>query len=122
MKIRIKGNSIRIRLTRSEVTLLCGEGLIRETTQFPSGIFSYEVTLSDNYDALNASLEDSGIRFFLPKRLAENWPVNETVGFEEWVKLGDDTSLHLLLEKDFQCLEVRAEDESDQYPNPKAIL
>ncbi|MCE2612194.1 hypothetical protein LVD13_04355 [Flavobacteriaceae bacterium D16] len=122
MKIRIKGNSIRIRLTRSEVAILCTEGLIREITQFPTGKFNYEVILSDELETLSADLQENGICFSLPKNLAVNWPDNDTVGFEEWVKLTNDTSLHLLLEKDFQCLEVRAEDESDQYPNPKAIL
>jgi hypothetical protein len=122
MKIRIKGNSIRIRLTRPEVNVLCNEGQIRETTQFPTGLFSYEVMLSDTQENLSAALEENRIRFSLPEKLAENWPTNQTVGFEEWVKLPNDTALHLLLEKDFQCLEVRSEDESDQYPNPKAIL
>lgn len=122
MKIRIKGNSIRIRLTRPEVNVLCNEGQIQETTEFPTGLFSYEVMLSDTQENLSAALEENRIRFSLPEKLAENWPTNETVGFEEWVKLPNDTALHLLLEKDFQCLEVRSEDESDQYPNPKAIL
>ncbi len=122
MKIRIKGNSIRIRLTRTEVAKLCEEGNIHETTQFPSAQFTYEVLLSQEKDALCATLEDARIRFYLPAKLAENWPINETVGFEEWVNLNENSSLHLLLEKDFQCLEVRAEDESDQYPNPKALL
>lgn len=122
MKIRIKGNSIRIRLTRTEVATLCEEGAILETTRFPSGIFTYGVLLMDNQDSLNASLENDRIHFYLPRNMAEGWPNNETVGFEEWLHLTDDSSLHLLLEKDFQCLEVRSEDESDQYPNPKALL
>ena len=122
MKIRIKGNSIRIRLTRTEVAKLCEEGIIRESTQFPSGSFTYEVVLTEKQEMLHASFEDNCIRFYLPKKLSENWPDNEIVGFEEWLSLANDNSLHLLLEKDFQCLEVRSEDESDQYPNPKAIL
>ncbi|MDX1315399.1 MAG: hypothetical protein R3356_07845 [Eudoraea sp.] len=122
MKIRIKGNSIRIRLTRSEVSDLCANGVIRETTQFPSGSFTYEVVQSDQLESLTASLADQGIRLSLPGKLLENWADNETLGFKEWLPLTDGSSLHLLVEKDFQCLEVREEDESDQYPNPKALL
>ncbi|MCX2719637.1 DUF7009 family protein [Lentiprolixibacter aurantiacus] len=122
MKIRIKGNSIRLRLTRNEVADLCTKGFIRETTRFPSGLFRYEVMISEVHNTLNAALEDNSICFYLPRKLSENWPDNETVGFEEWLPLTNDSTLHLLLEKDFQCLEARSEDESDQYPNPKALL
>ena len=122
MKIRIKGNSVRIRLTRTEVENLCEHGVISETTRFPSDTFTYEVLLTDEQENLNASIENTCIRFYLPQKLAENWPDNETVGFDAYVPLDNEATLHLLLEKDFQCLEVRSEDESDQYPNPKALL
>lgn len=122
MKIRIKGNAVRIRLTRSEVAQLGEAGAVREETHFPTGTFTYEVVRSGKHEVLSASLEDRLIRFYLPEELAAAWPGNETVGYENWVTINTETTLHLLLEKDFQCLEVRGEDESDQYPNPKAIL
>ena len=122
MKIRIKGNSIRIRLTRPEVAELCEKGSISEKTCIPKGVFSYGVQLSETEEHLRASMENNSICLYLPHVLAENWADNETVGFEERVPLANGDSLHLLLEKDFQCLEVRSEDETDQYPNPKAIL
>ena len=122
MKIRIKGNTVRIRLTRSEVAQLSETGAVREVTHFPTGTFTYEVVRSGKDDVLSASLEDRLIRFYMPEELAASWPGNEIISYENWVTINTKTTLHLLLEKDFQCLEVRGEDESDQYPNPKAIL
>ena len=39
----------------------------------------------------------------------------DRVGFEETV-----SGLHLLVEKDFTCLDSIEEDQSDNYPNPLA--
>jgi hypothetical protein len=122
MKIRIKGNSIRIRLTRSEVARLSEQGIVRESTRFPDGVFSYEVILSKENKVLDAVFSENCIRFRLPENSGRHWPDDDRIGFEEWMPLGKDSTLHLLLEKDFQCLELRSEDESDQYPNPKATL
>jgi hypothetical protein len=51
--------------------------------------------------------------------MASNWDANDKVGFENTVSLKNGKTLHLLLEKDFTCLDDRGEDESDNYPNPK---
>lgn len=122
MKIRIKGNSVRVRLTRSEVAELCSSGIIWETTAFPSGTFRYTVELSSKVETLTADLYPNKIALYLPFTDAKPWPENEVVGFENEMELPSGEKLHLLLEKDFTCLESRGEDESDQYPNPKASL
>ena len=41
MKIRIKGNVVRIRLTRSEVKRFAEEGYIEASTAFISNVFTY---------------------------------------------------------------------------------
>ncbi|WP_375587860.1 DUF7009 family protein [Flagellimonas aurea] len=45
MKIRIKGNSIRFRLTQSEVKQLSETGSIIETTEFGPSKFQYQAKL-----------------------------------------------------------------------------
>ncbi|MEY8021792.1 hypothetical protein AB8P51_13230 [Muriicola sp. SD30] len=118
MKIRIKGNSVRFRLTRSEVEELCSEGYIKETTHFPGSTFNYAVKKS-NREEIHASFEEGIITLHVDADQLKGWASNEQVGFEALQQIDPETSLHLLLEKDFVCLDERLEDQSDNYPNPK---
>ncbi|NER11326.1 hypothetical protein SAMN06265375_103318 [Muriicola jejuensis] len=118
MKIRIKGDSIRFRLTKSEVEALCNSGEYREETHFKSNSFTYAVKKSPT-SGMSAGYADNSITLYVCDRLLEGWAENDTVGFEEVERIGDRSSLHLLLEKDFVCLDHRLEDQSDNYPNPK---
>ena len=122
MKIRILGNSVRFRLTRSEVNTLCNKGYIENKTNFDSNVFTYAVRLVSDSEKLNAQFRDNTITLNLPKALAANWHTTEQVGFSETISFMNNGSLSLLLEKDFTCLDERAEDQSDNYPNPKALL
>ncbi|MEZ2414321.1 hypothetical protein ACA086_05100 [Muriicola sp. E247] len=118
MKIRIKGNSVRFRLTRSEVEELCSVGYIKETTHFPGSTFSYAVKKSTG-KKIHASFEEEIITLHINADQLKGWDSNEEVGFEALQQIDPETSLHLLLEKDFVCLDERLEDQSDNYPNPK---
>lgn len=119
MKIRIKGNAIRIRVTKSEVSFFCKNGYLEEKTSFNTGMFKYAIRQEENASRFEASFEENTIIFTLPKVMVEGWERNERVGFEETMTLSDGKELSLLLEKDFTCLEIREEDQSDNYPNPK---
>jgi len=119
MKIRIKGNSIRFRLTQSEVELLSETGSVLETTEFGETQFEYGVRLSSDIKDLMAAYSNYRIVMMVPKEDGENWFHNDKIGFEHFAPLPNNKELHLLLEKDFTCLEKRSEDESDNYPNPK---
>ncbi|WP_149275593.1 DUF7009 family protein [Pareuzebyella sediminis] len=119
MKIRIKGNAIRIRITKSEVADFCKNGYLEEKTFFNTGVFKYAIRQERNASCFEAIFEDNTISFILPKEMVESWEVNEVVGFENIVVLSDGKELSLLLEKDFTCLEPRKEDQTDNYPNPK---
>lgn len=119
MKIRIKGNSIRFRLTQSEVKQLSETGSIAETTELVDNVFQYQVKLMPEANQLQASYTNHTIMLMVPETDGKNWFHNHTVGFEHEMELPNGKKLHLLLEKDFTCLENRAEDQSDNYPNPK---
>ncbi|MEM9077273.1 MAG: hypothetical protein AAGC43_09540 [Bacteroidota bacterium] len=121
MKIRIRGNSVRYRLTRSEVLELCTKGQVEEKTEFNESSFSYAVKVSDKHDDLNASFVDGGIVLHIPKTLLGDWDTNEKVGFYQNQNLDDGKELMLTLEKDFVCMDQTTEDQSDNYPNPKLM-
>lgn len=119
MKIRIKGNSVRFRMTQSEVKQLSETGSVMETTEFEQATFAYEVRLEPKITELQASFFENTIIMKVPKDMGIHWFDSDTVGFENRVVLTNGNPLHLLLEKDFTCLENTSEDQSDNYPNPK---
>jgi hypothetical protein len=117
MKIRIHQNSVRFRLSKSEVGKLEDEGYLEETTHFGQTQFGYSVQKSSDTE-LNARFENNKITLFVPAALLIGWAGNNTVGFEGNMPLGDGGSLFLLIEKDFKCLDNAHEDQSDNYENP----
>ncbi|MEQ8219316.1 MAG: hypothetical protein RH981_13845 [Arenibacter sp.] len=121
MKIRIQGNSVRYRLTRSEVESLKKDGYYKEQTAFNGKDFTYAVAAKENITGLQAEFQGDTITLLLPKNESIKWPDNERVGYENKMILNDGQVLSLLLEKDFVCLDERVEDQSDNYPNPAAI-
>ena len=119
MKLRIKGNSVRIRLSRTEVDQFCAEGYLEEKTEFGNNSFLYALQSVDGIPALTADISDGKITMYVPANIRPVWANSETVGYENNMDLGDDSKLYLLLEKDFKCIDAPPnEDQSDNYENP----
>ncbi|MBC6492146.1 DUF7009 family protein [Flavihumibacter stibioxidans] len=118
MKIRIKGNSIRIRVTKSEVERLGREGCVEEHTSFMDNRFIYALQCSGGIHELSAAYCGNKITVFVPTSFAEEWSRNDLVGCSAQMQLNEKESLFLLLEKDFACLDNTLEDQSDNYSNP----
>jgi hypothetical protein len=118
MKIRIKGNSLRFRLTRSEVDQFVLTGCVEEKVNFGNSIFYYSLTKSAQ-DQLYASYKDNKITLYFPLSFISQWADSAQTGFEYNMEVeGSETPLYLLVEKDFTCLDKTNEDQSDNYPNP----
>ena len=120
MKIRIKGNSIRMRLSRSEVDQFGKEGYLEERTEFGGGIaMTYALARHHTHAAITADFTHNKITMLVPGSVADEWTTTDVVGFSENMDIGDDKQLFLLLEKDFKCIDNTAmEDQSDNYDNP----
>ncbi len=121
MKIRIKSNSIRFRLTKTEVDHFSLNGFIEETTEFVNNSFSYRLEITSQENFLTASYHDHKIIILVPKEHADQWILTDMIGIEHKMALGNDKQLFLLIEKDFVCLDNTFEDQSDNYPNPNAV-
>jgi len=119
MKIRIKGDSIRFRLTQTEVQTLSEDGKIDDSTNFGDVQFSYGVTLNNTIDNLQVSFNNNSIVIEIPEAIGKSWYSNDIITFEHTVKTTKGNNLYLLIEKDFTCLDNTIEDQSDNYPNPK---
>lgn len=111
---------MRFRLTQTEVNTLCTVGYLEEKTTFSIDEFTYAVKVVDNSAELNVEYTANTVVLKLPENLANGWHLNEQVGFENKVKTNNGSVLALLIEKDFTCLDNTIEDQSDNYPNPKA--
>jgi hypothetical protein len=118
MKIRIKGNSLRYRLTRPEVERFSETGLVEERVNFGSATLSYALCSTDAGE-LSATFGDNRITLYLPATLVDEWLHTDKAGFEHRMPLaGSEEHLYLLVEKDYTCLDKADEDQSDHYPNP----
>jgi hypothetical protein len=115
MKIRIKGNSLRYRLSKSDVAEFCSAGYLEEATDFGSQQLIYALKRGGEI-GLQATLNNNKITVNMPAIMVTEWQQTDKVGFD-----GMDNKLTLLIEKDFQCLDNVAEDQSDNYPNPAGI-
>lgn len=118
MKIRIHGNSIRIRLSKSEVAKLSKEGYLEERTNFGNSSFSYSIQKKDSIEELGAGYSQDKISMYVPEKFLTDWPGNEVIGIESNMQIDEGQTLYLLLEKDFKCLDNVLEDQSDNYENP----
>lgn len=115
MKLRIQGNSLRLRLTRSEVARLHDKGDVAETASFKSGAtLTYRIQKCAGPDVVQADLGQGMISVSVPAATVETWVTSDEVGV-----YAQDGELKISVEKDFRCL-TRAleEQEADAYPHP----
>lgn len=124
MKLRIKGNSIRLRLLRSEVDRLCAAEVVSEEVRFGTGTdqaLKYSIASSDGVEEVTVQFSDNQILVMLPESVAMNWTGGDDVGIEASIEVGNNCCLSVLIEKDFECVGRPDDpDQADAFPNPSA--
>jgi hypothetical protein len=123
MKLRIKGNSLRVRVSRSEVTRLLAGDCLEETIYFApeaGAKFTYALRQDASLSRPAVQYTENMVVILMPPDKAIAWGVTDQVGIAENISLGDLGSLGLLIEKDFACLDRSEEDNEDTFPNPNA--
>ena len=121
MKLRIKGDSIRLRLTQSEVQALAEGGVVEDRVRFGAGAAAliYRLRRDAKAASIAASYADGAVEVRLPEREALSWAKSNEVTLQGAQPAAADAELRIVVEKDFACLTVReGEDESDNFPNP----
>ena len=122
MKLRMKNNSIRLRLTQSEVARFAETGRVTETIEFglePFQRFAYALRSDSETEEIQAVIESNRITVLIPKAQADEWTNTARIGMAGEQNIGAEKTLRLLVEKDFACLEPRpGEDERDAFPHP----
>lgn len=126
MKLRIRGNSLRFRLTQGELSRLLTEGKVSESVHFYSSsadLLTYSVEVCHNVTQVAAQFENGQILVTFPAHLIESWAASTNqVGIESMQPANQERGLRIVIEKDFQCLQPRSEeDESDNFPHPQQL-
>jgi hypothetical protein len=120
LKLRIRDNSIRLRLTRPEVETVRADALVRGRVRFAGGnSFDYILESSPATVKAEAHISNNVLTVRIPENEIMQWVTTEQVSISAEQILDGGDLLKILIEKDFACLAPRdGEDESDMYPNP----
>jgi hypothetical protein len=119
MKLRIKGNSLRLRVSRSEVAKVLKGERVEETIQFaPEAHLRVEREPSVAMPTVRHTAAE--VTVLIPADQALTWCLTDQVGIVENISLRSQGSLDVIVEKDFACLDRSDEDNQDTFPNPNA--
>lgn len=115
MKLRFHGSTLRLRLSRIDVAELARSGRVEETVTFAPGQ-SLTYCLESGPEAkLSAAFDGSKIAVRVPQPEARRWMETDQVGIE-----GSGGTLHILIEKDFECVHRDSTEAAGAFPNPAA--
>jgi hypothetical protein len=122
MKLRIKGDSLRFRLLKSEVVELHRAGRIQEAIHFnryfQSDKLIYAIERSETFDDIEVRHKPQELLVQVPAALIEHWATGQDVGIYRDLPLADGDKLAVVIEKDFACLDRSDEDNRDTFENP----
>lgn len=129
MKLRIKGNSLRLRLLRREVEQFGKTGRVTETIHFGASAhvqLSYILETDSEAKQITARYGDNRITVTVPGDTAQNWVESEKVSLKAVQPIESDKPdsatenfLTILIEKDFVCLDRKDDaDNADAFPHP----
>jgi uncharacterized protein DUF7009 len=121
MKLRIKGNSLRLRITPSELTRLLDRGRIEETVYFasdPDARLTYALEQIPDADRITVRYTPGEVTVLVSSSAAQCWAGGRDPGLYGQA-MTDHGILELALERDFACLDKSDKDNLDTFPNPK---
>lgn len=121
MKLRIKGDSLRLRVSKSEVARLLEAGRVEEKAHLgpdESSVLTYVLEQAKHSESIAVQYRAGAIAVSIPDRQVRAWAQGDAVGIYAQIAFGDH-SLELAVEKDFACLDRRDVDNQDAFPNPK---
>jgi hypothetical protein len=118
MKLRLRGNTIRLRLGQQEVQRLGqGEAIIENVPLGPGSAFVYSLAPQE-VQSITTRIHNNHLEISLPREQARLWAASGEVGIaheSNW----PGASLSLLIEKDFQCVQRRDNvEDADTWPHP----
>jgi hypothetical protein len=122
MKLRIKGNSLRLRVSRVDLANLLHDGRIDETIQFTPDArakLTYGLEIRSCDQEISVQYYDCQVRLVLSTKAAMRWANGDEVGLYG-ESATDSEPLQLSVEKDYACIDRDDADNAEAFPNPKA--
>jgi hypothetical protein len=105
MKLRLSGQSLRLRLTHPEVQRLAHEGRLEEQLLLPPGrALRYRLLAAPDVAALDVAFSGEAIEIRLPRAQALEWCRGEDASLCATVRAGE-VSVKVAIEKDFDSFE-----------------
>ncbi len=122
MKIRILHNSIRFRLSKTELTLLIKEGRVEDIVSFgPDQTLIYRLSVHRDILIVTPSYTSGLIEISIPASFMAKFETEDFTGIYSNYPNGQESHLAIKIEKDYKCLTPRDEDESDLFQNPASL-
>jgi hypothetical protein len=121
MKLRINGNSLRLRVSRSELARFQSGGRIEETIHFtasPEAKLTYALESASQSSLVKVRYGLNEVTVILSEARARIRGVEGEVGVYDTVDIGSAGSLDVIVEKDFACVDRSDKENSDTFPNP----
>ncbi|MDE3187446.1 MAG: hypothetical protein KGM96_07980 [Acidobacteriota bacterium] len=121
MKLRIKGNSLRLRVSPSEMARLMQVGRIEGTIRFAiedDAKLTYALEHSAAQAEMSVRYRLQEVTVTLSTEDAHRWLEGKQVGLHREYAIGGEL-LVVLVEKDFACLDGSDADNADAFVNPK---
>jgi hypothetical protein len=121
MKLRIKGDSLRLRIAPSEMARLLEDGRVQETIHFGAGCdesLTYALEHEANAGSLGVRYQPARVTVVLPSAQVREWARGDAVGLYGGVDVGA-AHLEIAVEKDWACLDKSEAENRDTFPNPR---
>ncbi|MBV9759331.1 MAG: hypothetical protein JO340_02095 [Acidobacteriaceae bacterium] len=109
MKLRLRQNSLRLRVNRPEVENLAAGGSLEQRVQFPDGAALAYIFESASSATASATFRDGVIRVSAPAWQVQDWARGEAIGLYFQLSAGGE-ALHVAIEKDLECLDAPPEE------------
>jgi hypothetical protein len=116
MKLRIRGNTLRLRVSKNELAQMTARGWVEDEVRFAADsrlVYRLET------GSFGAEHTADRICVRVPQSALQRWARDDEVSIRHKQPLGGGSVLEILVEKDFECLNPRAdEDATDLFRNP----
>ena len=109
MKLRIEDDTLRLRLSESEVRDFAQKGRVAAVIRFGTGpqqqmTYALERTSEASAAAtVQVRFDATGLTVLVPNAVATTWANTEQNGFSENLSLAEAQHLRVLVEKDLDC-------------------
>ena len=116
MKLRFRGNSLRLRLNQKEVARLAAGSPLEERVLFPDDACLCYILEPSRKSAPEASFHEGVIRVSAPASWIEEWASTARIGIY-FALPANGTALQVAVEKDLECIDGPPEErDPDAFP------